>query len=80
MNLWLWIQSEKIDGWYVMSGQAEISGNWTAWARQTPLNHRDPLSEVAEGNGVVYLEYGANRQEAIDNLVKNDIQRIASCE
>jgi hypothetical protein len=67
-----WIQSEKIDNWYVMSGISKHSsdGSWCAWAKRTAMVSRDgPLYEPGE----VHAEFGESRKEAISNLFKNDL-------
>ena len=59
-----WIQSEKINGFYVMSGISKHSkaGSWCAWAKKTPMIGREgPLYE----SGEVFVEFGSDRQEAI---------------
>lgn len=68
-SAWEWLWSEKINGWYVMSGQSRHTGRWAAWAKKTPLIKRDPLGEP----GDVYFEGGISRQNALDRLTASDL-------
>lgn len=68
-QIWKWLWSERINGWYVMSGESSHTGQWRAWAKKTPLLKRCLLEELGE----VYTEGGTTRQEAIDKLTMSDL-------
>lgn len=68
---WRWIQSEKINGWYIMSGMG-ATGGWWAWGKRTPIISRDgPLDEPD-----LYAEFGESRKESISRLFKSDLDNL----